>query len=492
METKLLDATELAEILRVSDPDTGREQIEYIDIDLIDGDPRNFYALTGIEALAENIELFGLQQPLRVRDSPTDPDRVIVVSGHRRRAAIAQLVADGREDLRQVPCIREREAGSEALQELRLIYANSDTRKITGAELDLQAQRVEALLYQLKEEGYDFPGRMRDHVAEACKVSKTKLARLKVIRDRLAPALAAHWRKGLINEAVAYALAQIPEEDQNLLLSFVSAAPPTWQQWQVDGWRSEIQRIRETPSRALCGLASCAYQTERIQGRLEIGEPSCARYCCIQCGLLSLCRRSCPHAAKARADRQAEQAAFEAEKEARREQRKKDAQEVQSAYLEKQAARWARVSDAVKRSGLPEPEAAAALGIIDYAKDWEDEGELIHELLNGRRPEPGDPEPVLPYLLETEDLDSLCDAANLLGCSIDYLLGRTDQPQPAEPKVWQTGKPPRSGRFFARFSDEAGPMEMVCEFSDTLDQWHIIKGMAISAVCTGWWWLPED
>ncbi|MBQ6358933.1 MAG: ParB N-terminal domain-containing protein [Clostridia bacterium] len=403
-----------------------REKIEYIDIDSILPDPRNFYSLSGMDELVENIELLGLQQPLRVRDDPTDPDKVILVSGHRRREALARLVADGREDLRQVPCIRERAAGSEAFQELRLIYANSDTRRMTSAEVSKQAERVESLLYQLKEEGYDFPGRMRDHVAEACKVSKSKLSRLKVIRDRLAPALAAHWEKGLINEAVAYALAQIPEEDQNLLFSFVHTAPPLWQQWQVDGWRADIQRIRETESRELCGLDSCAYQLERIQSRLEKSETMCAGYCCIRCGLLPLCRRSCPHADKAKFEKKAEQEAFEAEKEARKARRKKEDEETQKAYLEKQAFRWACVSDAVKRSGLSEPEAAMALGLIDCEADWELDGELIHALLGGRRPELGDPDPILPNLLLTEDLDNLCDVANLLGCSLDYLLGRTD------------------------------------------------------------------
>ena len=64
---------DLAAVLgSVSNLDTGattdREQIEYIDIDLIDADDRNFYELPGIEDLAANIQLVGLQQPLRVRD----------------------------------------------------------------------------------------------------------------------------------------------------------------------------------------------------------------------------------------------------------------------------------------------------------------------------------------------------------------------------------------------------------------------------------------
>ena len=59
------------------------------------------------------------------------------------------------------------------------------------------------------------------------------------------------------------------------------------------------------------------------------------------------------------------------------------------------------------------------------------------------------------------------------------------------PKDGQTSKPPRSGRYYARFSDEAGPMEMPCEYSVSKDEWYI-NGMKISAACTGWWWLPEE
>ncbi len=55
----------------VSKADTGREQIEYIPLDDIDPDPGNFYSLEGLDELAGNIELVGLQQPLRVRPPPS-------------------------------------------------------------------------------------------------------------------------------------------------------------------------------------------------------------------------------------------------------------------------------------------------------------------------------------------------------------------------------------------------------------------------------------
>ena len=175
-------------------PESGtREQIEYIDLNLIDSDPNNFYELSGIDELASNILLCGLQQPIRVRDG--EGGRVVIVSGHRRKAALEYLSEEGHVQFNKAPCIREKEIGSPALQELRLIYANSDTRRMSSADLSHQAERVEALLYQLKEEGYEFPGRMRDHVAQACKVSKTKLSNLKVIRENLCP----QWKKAWEN-----------------------------------------------------------------------------------------------------------------------------------------------------------------------------------------------------------------------------------------------------------------------------------------------------
>ena len=133
-------AFNLGEALKgVSELGTGREQIEYIRLDLIDPDPNNFYKLSGIEELAANIELFGLQQPLVVRVNPNDPERYMIVSGHRRRAALKMLAADDPERWREVACIQSQPATSPTLQQLQLIFANSDTRKMTDAEIAEQA-----------------------------------------------------------------------------------------------------------------------------------------------------------------------------------------------------------------------------------------------------------------------------------------------------------------------------------------------------------------
>ena len=245
-ENSLIDLLKGVSNSDTSTPSDTREQIEYIDIERIERDPSNFYKLTGLDELAANIEVVGLQQPLRVRTSDDRPDRVVVVSGHRRMVALSRLIAEGRTDLRAVPCIRERSAGSAVLQELRLIYANRDTRVISSGELARQAERVEMLLYQLKEEGFEFPGKMRDHVAQACKISAPKLARLKVIREKLIPEYMALFDKDKLPEQTAYALARLPEDFQQRMASALSEPPNGATAEKVlskynEGWRWEPQ-----------------------------------------------------------------------------------------------------------------------------------------------------------------------------------------------------------------------------------------------------------
>lgn len=195
----------------VSEINTERKRIEYLPMKALFSDPNNRYELSGIEELAANIEMFGLQQPLEVRPSKEQEGQYIVTSGHRRKAAL-ELLGEA-----EVPCIIVEPMGSEALQELRLIFANSDTRRMTPAELMWQAQRVKELFYALKEEGHEFPGRMRDHVAAVMKMSKSKLGRLEAIQNNLKPAgLRKAFELGQINEATAYEISKRSEAVQEL------------------------------------------------------------------------------------------------------------------------------------------------------------------------------------------------------------------------------------------------------------------------------------
>ena len=249
----------------VSKTDTA-EQLVRIPVEDIVPDPGNFYSLDGIEDLAGNIELIGLQQPLRVRP---DGKRFIVVSGHRRLEAIKRIREDNPDAFPLgVPCLVDYGEASEAMRELRLIFANSSTRVMTSAETAKQAERVTELLYQLKEQGVEFPGRMRDHVAEACRISASKLARLNAIRSNLIDAYRLAWDAGKLSEASAYRLSQETPKTQREIFTRVGLVPCTVTTADLDKVIEQVKRPAE-PEKPAAKPAEAAEIRDAVSGYLE-------------------------------------------------------------------------------------------------------------------------------------------------------------------------------------------------------------------------------
>ena len=427
----------LADVLRdVSAQDLGqegREKLVYLDIDQIDDDPKNFYDLSNVEELANNIELIGQQQPARVRVHPDNPERYMIVSGHRRRAARRILVQEGKEQFRLMPCIIEQPAGSEALQELRLIYANSDTRRMTAAEISRQAERVEMLLYELKEQGMEFPGRMRDHVAEACKVSKSKLARLKVIRDQLIPELMEMFEAGNLSEDAAYTAAR--EEEQIQRYMFFAARKGRTAAWQLKYVRDAA--VREKTGSCKMRTGPCDQFDVRMRVYLKDQRYlTCYGKCCADCSDLARCKFSCgiciDQKEAAAAKEAAESKRIREEAAARRAEEERIAADIAEKRAEKRAEakkqgaiHWRRVGERRKAIGLTAEEVYN--GFLDFCADEEDL-EAIEQMENG-----DDVAEEIYWDSPLEDLgpSCLCFIADQLQCSTDYLLGRADTPQPA-------------------------------------------------------------
>ena len=496
----------LAEALAgVSELDTGvdgREQIEYIDIDRIDDDPNNFYELSGLNELAANIELCGLQQPIRVRVNPDDGSRFIIVSGHRRRAAVAMLVKDGRSDLREIACIRERQEGSPALQELRLIYANSSTRQLSNAELAKQAEKVEMLLYQLKEEGIEFPGRMRDHVAVACRVSAPKLARLKVIREKLSQDYMPEFERGKLPEQTAYALARLPLDFQRRLFRVCSVKGLNGSRLETirsryeEGWRWEPQLT--CPDGGTCGAkrgdAALAHDLENY-------DMCGGQRCCLTCPQATRdwapCDRMCSKAKAQRKDKNAAQAAKEAAAEKKKILAYQKETQVSAQRLLK-AIDAAGLGDKVKVHWSSNYSHDTTVGEIrKYAAgDFENSGSWYGSKLSPTRLH----EPLL--------------AARDLQCSADFLLGLTDNPKGIEaapdattmptveppaagwvPLQFVSGmeEPPKSGKYYCRFDCDGAIIKQLAWWDGVLGIWSFKDGGAkIDAKCLGWFPLPED
>jgi len=215
----------------------GRRELRYIPLRMIDRNPRNFYSTEGIDELAENIRLFGLMEPLIVRQQPSG--RYTLVSGHRRRLALRKLAEEKNSPdamSEPVACLVEPEdaplpgiepGGANEIiarhlaDELKLIYANADTRVMSSADTAQQVKRIRELFSELQKLGYKFPGKMRDHVAAAAKVSATRVARLDVIEKGLTePALRKAWKDGTLGETSAYEIARRSPAAQHAAAAF--------------------------------------------------------------------------------------------------------------------------------------------------------------------------------------------------------------------------------------------------------------------------------
>nr|DAK95994.1 MAG TPA: chromosome partitioning protein [Caudoviricetes sp.] len=475
---------DLADVLKdVPNLGTTRKELEYLRRDLIDADPNNFYSLDGIDALAANIQLCGLQQPIVVR--PAEGGRYVVVSGHRRRAAVELLAAEEPEKWAEVPCLVERDEASPELQQLRLIYANANTRTMTGAELAEQAAQVEKLLYQLKEQGYEFPGRMRDHVAQAISVSKSKLARLNVIRSKLIPQFMRLWEAGSLRESVAYTLAgQVPARQKAVWISQTDSGKKKFS--CTDGWLEsifhEMDRLERVCKKTPCGInhsSSCDHLYVRLNqasGLPQYSAMSC-RGCCLDCFNLASCRYSCGWAAdakkalrnKVRADR--EQAAAE--------QKAKEAPE-------REAIRqcYQRVGELRAARGISEEDFIRTSQAYVIQKDVERLPKLENGTvsLNDR----------LPGGLWPAEARRLAAVADMLGCSIDYLLGRTDTPGIVSNlgTGWRTGDPEEPGTYAVIGEDPGSPTQMLERWDWDGKQWTVygepVKNYGFQIQC----WIP--
>ena len=435
------------ELKKVSKSDTGRELRE-VDVDDLVGNEANFYTVdeAALEELKNSIALSGIMDPPTVTEAGDGKYRLI--SGHRRTAAVRALVAEGREDLRKVP-VFVRSPRSAAMEELELIMANSTARRLSSAEISEAAQRVERLLYELKEQGVEFPGRMRDHVAEACNVSRTKLSNLKTIELNCLSDFRKMWAGGKIPDATALELARCDRAFQMRMRdafwrmkTFPTASAIADLRALHEGGAVWFPCMR-CPDGSACpgsrGDAALRHDATLCYG----AKPCKGEKCCMECeyganaSSWSACKQMCSKAAQYRADKSADAKAAEAE-----------AQEAKQRWrrmkIQHDAQRIVRAADAARcpdsavlnfgNSSCPTNLAMIrryAEGNFGDERFWCD-NRLVPD---GAK---------VPAICET------------LRCSADYLLGMTDELTPvskSDTLPWRTGTDYTDGKILFLFDD---------------------------------------
>lgn len=474
----------------VSKLDTPAPQLQYIDLDLLDAHNANFYDVSKLDTLADSIAMDGLQQPLVV--TPGQDGRYTVISGHRRRAALRKLVEeDGREDLRRVPCL-VKSYQSQALAELQLIMANSTARVLSSAEIMHQAHRMEELLYKLKEEGYSFPGRMRAQVAEACQVSESKLARLKVIRDKLIGPWMEKFEAGEISEDVAYTIAKQREDYQEGLYTIFAHSKYSPSKESVN---ARLDQLEEISSIECAGGAACTNRERMIERTAKLSSAYWAtcKGCCASCVNRSTCEHVCPMVEEQVAqEAKARQLEMEEAKAKREEEvAKRAAEEV--AETERNLKMWKRLGQELARIGM-------SLG--DAVDLWLDtpsteDVNALSSLLAGVMPEG-------LYGFQVDLTDELCDSYMLedlaeAGVSLDYVLTgerseASAQPAPEWlPLQWIPGKeqPTRLLDAACVFGcSERTAIKDVATWDGV--QWIDCMGEPWALPCLRWFPIPDD
>lgn len=500
-------AFDLSEILKdVSTPDTGRDVIQYLPYANIIPDAKNGYSMDGLDELARSIELVGLQQPLRVRELADHT--VQILSGHRRHAAIGRIIDRNSKAFPDgIPCIIDRGEASAALQELKLILGNADNRKLTPADEAQQLERMSDCIRRLEQEGYKFPGRHRDWLSKMSGMSKSKIGRLEAIRKHLSTTWLNLFTAGKLPESVAYAMQQIPESYQELLYQLCMDAKPRVQPASLIEYT--VKNYAESVSHAesmVCtvdghGGEPCIWKERLIAaGNARPGWSDhygrCSSYyscsaCCSTCDRLAVCEDVCPRmrvkaveAAKKKAQKDAKaQAEAERARAASRERFEREHAE----RIAKESKAWARLGARRRELGLS---CADAYGLDIYDEEdiadveGREEGRITGESWQD--------------CLDVLSSADYCAMADRLQCSVDYLMGRARDPEPAavpRPDTeldWLTGEPPHEGRYLCLVDMNTAKLhEQRCEWKG--GQW-LAYGQPIHELFSvkAWWPLPPE
>lgn len=199
------------------------KQIVYIEIEDLEASKENFYGLRDLEALKASISLHGLLQPILVIPAKIE-GKYTVLGGGRRRQAIEELVDEGKEELRKVPCIisdgkiqgenTEEEPGEvqELIGKLNIISANSFREKTDWEKME-ETLQIGSIIKELKNLG-KLKGNVREMQVELSGIKGTQIARYNAIMNHLSLELMQAFKNNDFGISVAYELSRLSDDYQ--------------------------------------------------------------------------------------------------------------------------------------------------------------------------------------------------------------------------------------------------------------------------------------
>lgn len=196
--------------------DSFSDSIKMIDVSEIAPSESNFYALSDIELLADDIEREGLKHNLVVYRS-SETGLYNVISGHRRLSAIKLLISENRRSSTKIPCFVDSEKSS-AESQFDLIMLNATQRKYSDADIMREYEEIERTLKALEAEGKPIKGRMRDKIAELLRVSPAQVGKLDNIKHNAIAEVDEAVKSGEMSISTANEIAKLaPEKQQEII-----------------------------------------------------------------------------------------------------------------------------------------------------------------------------------------------------------------------------------------------------------------------------------
>lgn len=174
----------------------------------------NFYSTEDIEKLKQSIKCLGILQPLLIEDRG---GKDYVIAGHSRRKCCLQLIEEGEEQFKKIPCVYKPKIElmgeeDEIIRKILVIQSNTYREKSDWEKMT-ESLRMEELVKELREKT-ELEGKTREIVSDLIGISSTQIGRYHSISSNLSERLMEAFKQSKLNISTAAELAGLNEKYQ--------------------------------------------------------------------------------------------------------------------------------------------------------------------------------------------------------------------------------------------------------------------------------------
>lgn len=177
----------------------------------------NFYSTEDTEKLKQSIRALGILQPLLIEERD---GKDYLLAGHRRRKCCLELIEEGFDRFKRIPCVYKpkiefsAETETDEIVRKMVIIQSNTYREKTDWEKMTESLQMEELVKELREKT-DLEGKTREIVSDLIGVSSTQIGRYHSISSNLSEELMEAFKQNKLNVSTATELAGLNEKYQN-------------------------------------------------------------------------------------------------------------------------------------------------------------------------------------------------------------------------------------------------------------------------------------